>query len=74
MASTYDLVEMAKTLGVSRTTIYKLRRLGKLLDPLQFSPDTSPRWSSDEVRRWLEAGAPDAKTWRERNARPAEMR
>lgn len=68
MSITYDIMELGKALGIGRTTVHKLRREGKLLDPLAFSPPNHPRWSVEEVRRWIEAGTPDAAAWRKLNA------
>ena len=58
-------VESAKALGLrlglSKRQIFRLKSSGKLPAPVKIG--SSIRWVSDEISRWILAGAPDRKTW-----------
>ena len=53
--------EFAEKLGVSERHIWRLHVIGKLPKPIRLGK--SVRWLVSEINRWLEAGAPDRKTW-----------
>ena len=55
----------AKSLGqlmaLSKRQIFRLNSCGKIPAPLRIGG--SVRWASNEICAWLEAGAPDRRTW-----------
>jgi prophage regulatory protein len=55
----------AKSLGqlmaLSKRQVFRLNSCGKIPAPLRIGG--SVRWSSSEISAWLEAGAPDRRTW-----------
>jgi excisionase family DNA binding protein len=53
--------EAAALAGVSRRTWRRLLAAGKV--PLPVKLGRCVRWRSDELRRWVGAGCPDARTW-----------
>jgi hypothetical protein len=66
---------LARALEMSPRTLRRERQHGKILDPLP-GQNRPPRWSAGEVRRWIDAGMPDAATWRAMTGRavPAAAR
>jgi excisionase family DNA binding protein len=54
--------ELAKLLNVSTRQIWRMRSSGKLPKPLILGCH-SIRWRTSEIENWLEADAPDMKTW-----------
>lgn len=56
--------ELAGLLRVSTRTLNRRRKEGAVPAPLAVSAIGSPLWNRAEIAAWLEAGAPDAATWR----------
>lgn len=52
---------LAFELGVSARTVRRLDMQGKL--PMPIHVGRAVRWRRDEIRRWIDAGAPDRETW-----------
>jgi predicted DNA-binding transcriptional regulator AlpA len=50
-------------------TFWRLRAAGKLPRPIASLGAQLLRWRAEEIRRWVEAGAPDLKTWEGLNGR-----
>jgi excisionase family DNA binding protein len=46
--------KLAKMLGVSRRTLWRLLSAGKLIPPVRIGGST--RWRTDDVRRWIDDG------------------
>ena len=53
--------ELAAVLGVHRSTIWSWHSAGRVPMPLKLGGVT--RWRADEIRAWLEAGAPAREQW-----------
>jgi len=53
--------EFGDKLGVSPRHIWRLHATGKLPKPIRLGK--SVRWLVNEINEWLEAGAPDRRTW-----------
>ncbi len=62
-----DRRELARLLSVGVATLDRMRAAGRIPPPLTLSPGCV-RWRLDEVRAWLDAGAPTAKEWEARKA------
>jgi len=58
---------LAKRLGVSVRTLWRLRGGGKLPPPIRLGG--AVRWRTAEIDAWIEAGCPDASTWAARRPR-----
>ena len=56
-----DTPELAKRLGVSAATVHSMDKLGTLPTPVRFG--RCKRWSVDEIKAWLAAGAPKRAEW-----------
>jgi excisionase family DNA binding protein len=56
------LDDLADVLAVHRTTLERMRAAGKLLDADKFGGQL--RFQTEEVREWIRAGMPDARTWK----------
>lgn len=54
--------EAAKAIGVSRTKFFELHSAARIPRPIRLGR-RCPRWSIDELRAWIAAGAPDRMTW-----------
>jgi predicted DNA-binding transcriptional regulator AlpA len=54
--------DAAALVGVSRAQWWKLFAAGKTPLPVYLGAK-APRWRVEELRVWLEAGAPDRQTW-----------
>ncbi len=54
--------QFARRLGVSRSTVYRLRNRGALPDP-HIASGRVIRWSSVIVERWIDAGCPIRDEW-----------
>ena len=52
---------LAKRLGFSTRTIWRLTSAGKIPQPLKIGG--SVRWRADEIDAWIYAGCPDMDTW-----------
>ena len=52
---------LAQMLGVSLRHIRRMDSAGKLPKPIRLG--ASVRWPISEIESWLEAGAPDRRTW-----------
>jgi predicted DNA-binding transcriptional regulator AlpA len=57
-----DRRELARLLSVGVATLDRMRAAGRIPPPLTFSSGCV-RWRLDEVRAWLDAGAPGAAVW-----------
>jgi excisionase family DNA binding protein len=53
--------QVAKLLGVSKRHVAALNASGRLPRPVRLG--RSVRWRADELRDWLEAGAPSRDRW-----------
>jgi len=53
--------DLARVLGTSTRTIWRLLEQGKLPKPARLG--SRPRWPADEVRNWIKAGMPEAESW-----------
>ena len=53
--------QLAEHMGVDRVTIYRHRRTGKL--PLPIKIGRKVCWIQEEIKAWLEAGAPNLRKW-----------
>ena len=58
--------ELAALLRIGLRTVRTMDAAGRLPKPVRIGH--SVRWSLEEIRAWLEAGAPDRKTWEARRA------
>ena len=52
---------VAEMLALSKRQIFRLNSCGKI--PAAIRIGASPRWRENEIVEWLQAGAPDRKTW-----------
>ncbi len=57
----YDTSDMRHVLRTSEATLHRLRAAGKLPKALRLGGQL--RWCTEEIRRWVEAGMPDQRTW-----------
>jgi predicted DNA-binding transcriptional regulator AlpA len=57
-----DARQAAALCGVSPATWYRMAAAGCCPAPLRLSRGCV-RWRSEELRRWVEAGCPDRRTW-----------
>jgi excisionase family DNA binding protein len=57
-----DVQEVARRLGISDRTVWRLNSAGKLPKPITIG-QKSKRWRADEIAAWVEAGCPDRKAW-----------
>jgi predicted DNA-binding transcriptional regulator AlpA len=62
-----DRRALARLLSVGVATLDRWRSSGRVPQPLVLSP-ACVRWRLDEVRAWLDAGAPSAREWAARQA------
>ena len=53
--------DLAKRLGVSLRHIRRMDSSGRLPKPIRLG--ASIRWPISEIESWLQAGAPDRRTW-----------
>jgi predicted DNA-binding transcriptional regulator AlpA len=53
----------ARLAGISRATWHRLQAAGKI-GPQPIRLGRAVRYNRDEVLSWIEAGCPDARTWR----------
>jgi predicted DNA-binding transcriptional regulator AlpA len=61
--ATFNAVELAAYLGVSRATVWRLHASGKLPSPLRLN--RAVRWDHWTIDEWLAAGAPPRDKWEE---------
>ena len=57
-----DAKEVARRLGLSERTIWRLNILDKLPAPVPVG-SKSKRWRAREIGDWVAAGCPDRKAW-----------
>lgn len=62
----YAAAELADAMGVSERHIWAMHADGRL-GPLPISFGRAKRWNVQEVRDWLNAGAPPRSEWQLRN-------
>ena len=60
-----DRRRFAELLSVGVATLDRMRAAGRIPQPLVLSRGCV-RWRLDDVRRWLDAGAPNAAEWKAR--------
>ena len=53
--------EVAEMLDLNESTVYRHRRAGKF--PLPVKIGRSVRWIQEELKKWLEVGAPNLRQW-----------
>jgi len=53
--------DVARQLGISERHLWALHSSARLPRPVRLG--RSVRWGADELRRWLEAGAPPRDRW-----------
>jgi excisionase family DNA binding protein len=53
--------EVARLLGISEATLYRLKSAGKLPAPVKLGGRVL--WRREELGRWCVAGCPDLRTW-----------
>ncbi len=53
--------DVAKALQISERHLWTLHSSGRLPQPMRFG--RAVRWSADELRKWLAAGAPGRAEW-----------
>lgn len=58
--------ELAAVLKVSKKTLERYRKDGRILEPLPATSAQQPRWLADEVAAWLQASTPSAAEWKTR--------
>ena len=58
---TFDTTDLCFQLRTSPATLHRLRASGKLLKSHRFGSQL--RWDAEEVKAWIKAGMPDARTW-----------
>jgi len=56
-----DAREAARLCGLGMTLWYSLLSAGRIPEPLRFG--RAVRWRVDELRAWLDAGAPSRDRW-----------
>jgi excisionase family DNA binding protein len=61
-----DARELAKLLGAGLRTVRTWDAAGRLPRPVRIGG--AVRWHLEEIRAWVEAGAPDRATWEARRA------
>ncbi len=61
--ATFDAVELAEFLGVSRATVCRMNSSGKLPLPVRFN--RAVRWDQWIIQEWIAAGAPPRDQWEE---------
>ena len=52
---------LGQKLSLSKRQIFRLNSCGKIPAPIRIGG--SVRWLASEIEAWLEAGAPDRRTW-----------
>lgn len=54
--------QVCELLDISQATFERLKSLGRLPAPIEFSQNCH-KWNSVEVREWINAGCPDRAEW-----------
>jgi excisionase family DNA binding protein len=57
-----DAQEVARRLGLSERTVWRLTAAGKLPNPIRIGGKTK-RWRAEDIRAWVAAGCPDRLAW-----------
>jgi excisionase family DNA binding protein len=57
-----DAREVARRLGLSERTVWRLTAAGKLPNPILIG-GKSKRWRAEDIRAWVAAGCPDRCIW-----------
>ncbi len=55
---------LGQMLSLSKRQIFRLNSCGKIPAPIRIGG--AVRWPAEEISAWLNAGAPDRKTWNAR--------
>lgn len=63
-ARLFDADQLAELFGCSRRHVERMDSAGKL--PAAIRIGRLKRWKQAELRAWLDAGAPDRRTWESR--------
>ena len=59
--------QLARVLGISNTSIWRMRSAGRLPKPILIG--RLVRWRADEVSRWIDAGCPSLDAWEAKGRR-----
>jgi len=59
-----DAKGLAAMLSLSKRQVFRLNSCGKIPAPIRIGG--AVRWPAEEISAWLNAGAPDRKTWNAR--------
>lgn len=57
-----NVQEVARRLGLSERTVWRLTAAGKLPSPIPIGGKTK-RWRAEDIRSWVAVGCPDRITW-----------
>lgn len=57
-----EVTELAKMLGISPRTIWRLKDAGKVPKPISIG--SRVRWRKDEITEWIKAGCPPTVRWK----------
>lgn len=59
--ATFNVIELADFLGVSRATVWRLHSAGKIPMPIRLN--RAVRWDRWTIEEWLSVGAPSRAQW-----------
>lgn len=58
---TFSATELSSFLGISRATVWRMSKKGRLPRPVRFN--RAVRWDRWTIEEWLAAGAPSRADW-----------
>lgn len=60
----WRLIDVARCIGIGRTTAQQMKNAGALPLPLRIPHTTIEVWRPQEIRDWIAKGMPSAAQWR----------